>query len=336
MTDFIVNNCTYPISNYLSYDSISPHYAQCLASFTSEIEPQTYHEAVKDHRWIQAMQQEIAALEENGTWTIVDSPPGKHVIGCKWVFKIKYKADGTVERFKARLVAKGFSQQEGLDYKETFSPVAKMVTVRSVLAIAASKQWPIFQMDVYNAFLQGELIEDAYMQIPPGFHRDSTTQVCKLKKSLYGLKQDFRQWNLQLTAALQALGFIQSHFDYSLFTLTSNADVTIILVYVDDLLITGSNSAIIQSKRLKLQQRFKMKDLGDFRFFLGIEISRSAVGILMNQRKYALDLISDSGQGGVRLVSTPLDFNQKLTSHEYDETTGRSYDDKLLSDPGIY
>lgn len=138
-TDYVVNNCAYPMSHYLCYDSLSPAYAECLTAHTSDIERQTYHEAIKDERWIFAMQQEITALEDNGTWDIVDLPPGKHVIGCKRVFKIKYQANGKVERFKARLVAKGFSQKEDIDYQDTFSTVAKMVTVRSVLAIAPSR-----------------------------------------------------------------------------------------------------------------------------------------------------------------------------------------------------
>lgn len=117
------------------------------------------------------MKAEIQALKDNNTWSITDLPPGKHPIGCKWVFKVKYLASGAIERYKARLVAKGFSQQEGLDYSETFSPVAKIVTVRSVLAVAASRHWSIFQMDVHNAFLQGDLPEDVYMTIPPGFNK---------------------------------------------------------------------------------------------------------------------------------------------------------------------
>ena len=114
------------------------------------------------------MQQEIKALEENNTWSVVDLPKGMHTVGSKWIYKIKYKADGQVERFKARLVAKGYIQQEGLDYHDTFSPVAKMVTVRCVIALAVSKGWPMYQMDVYNAFLQGDLEEEVYMEMPEG------------------------------------------------------------------------------------------------------------------------------------------------------------------------
>lgn len=135
------------------------------------------------------MELEIAALEANHTWSIVDLPPGKKLIGCRWVYKIKYKSTGEVERLKARLVAKGFSQQEGLDYGVTFSPVAKMVTVRSVVALAASKGWNIHQMYVHNAFLNGDLLEEVYMSIPASFARQGEYgKVCKLHRSLYGLK----------------------------------------------------------------------------------------------------------------------------------------------------
>ncbi|WMV38166.1 hypothetical protein MTR67_031551 [Solanum verrucosum] len=263
--EYVVKFCIYPMFDYLSDDLISPEYATCLAAHTSEIEPKTYHEAVHDDRWVLAMKQEIVPLEENGTSDIVDLPLGKNVVGCKWVFKIKYKAD-----------------------------VAKMVTVRSVLAVVASKHWNIYQMDVYNAFLQGDLVEEFYMQIPSGF----------LKGSHH-----------------KDLGFVQSHFDYSLFTLTVGSDVIVVLVYVDDLILTGSNLTLIQSTKSNRQKKFKMKDLGDLRFFLGLEFSRNVCGILLNQRKYALELVADLGQGGAKPASTSLDFNQRLTSYEFDVAT---------------
>uniref|UniRef100_A0A0V0GQA1 Putative ovule protein n=1 Tax=Solanum chacoense TaxID=4108 RepID=A0A0V0GQA1_SOLCH len=135
------------------------------------------------------MKLEIAALEDNHTWSIVDLPAGKTPIGCKWIYKVKYKASGEVERYKARLVAKGYSQQVGLDYSETFSPVAKMVTVRSLIALAASNQWCIYQMDVHNAFLNGDLLEEVYMQVPEGFvGQGGSKKVCKLHKSIVRTK----------------------------------------------------------------------------------------------------------------------------------------------------
>lgn len=177
-------------SNYVCYDNVSSKYKAFLSEFSTDIEPKTFEEAAKDKRWVLAMQQEVQALEENGTWRIVELPQGKNVVGCKWVFKIKYKADGKVDRYKARLVAKGYSQTEGIDYHETFSPVVKMTTVRSIIALAATQSWNIYQMNVFNAFLQGDLLEEVYMELPKGFFsaEKGKNLVCKLVKSLYGLK----------------------------------------------------------------------------------------------------------------------------------------------------
>ena len=163
MKDYITatlgQNSKYPLANHRSYDHVSSNYHSYLVNFSDSVEPQTFGQACKDPKWIEAMKLEVKALEDNKTWLVVDLPLGKHTVGSKWIYKIKYKADGDIERFKARLVAKGYSQQEGLDYHDTFSPVAKMVTVRSVIAVAVSKGWFLYQMDVYNAFLQGDLDE---------------------------------------------------------------------------------------------------------------------------------------------------------------------------------
>ncbi|KAL3378593.1 hypothetical protein AABB24_004490 [Solanum stoloniferum] len=270
---------------------------------------------------MQAMKLEIQALEDNNTWEIVDLPPGKNAIGSKWVYKIKYKANGELERFKARLVAKGYSQQEGLDYYDTFSPVAKMVTVRCVIALAVSKGWNLYQMDVYNAFLQGDLDEEVYMEMPQGFKQEGH-KVCKLLKSLYGLKQASRQWNIKLTTALLKAGFMQSTYDYSLFTWKRNEGMVIVLVYVDDLLITGNSESMITEAKEVLHQQFKLKDLGELKYFLGIEVLRSAQGVILNQRKYILELISETGLTGAKPSCTPLESNSKLTSVEFDKANG--------------
>ena len=140
------------------------------------------------------MDKEIEALKVTNTWSLVPLPFGKSPIGCKWVYRVKYLLDGSIERYKARLVAKGFKQKFGLDYFETFSPVAKSVSIQIVLTLAAVKGWFLHQMDVNNAFLHGDLNEDVYMCLPPGFHSKGENIVCKLNKSLYGLKQASRQW----------------------------------------------------------------------------------------------------------------------------------------------
>ncbi|KAG8479260.1 hypothetical protein CXB51_029862 [Gossypium anomalum] len=270
-----------------------------------------------------AMQEEIRALESNHTWTVVPLPPGK-------VHKVKLQASGKIERYKARLVAKGYNQKEGIDYLDTFSPAAKMVIVRTILALAVSLNWSLCQMDVSNAFLQSDLHEEVFMILPEGFRSQGEHMVCRLQKYLYGLKQASRQWNAKLTEALMLAGFEQSKFDYSLFVKKKEGKMVIILVYVDDLLITGNDMDMINDLKGVLNQNFKMKDLGDLRYFLGIEILRSQEGILLNQLKYAQDLIKDTGLSKAKVALTPLEQNQKLT------TTQQHQDDKLLEDKVVY
>lgn len=162
----------------MSYAKFSKSHKAFLAAITSRDEPKYFSKAAKDPKWCEAMRKEIQALEENGTWILVKLPPGKRAIDSKWVYKIKYKPNGEVERYKARLVSKGYTQVEGIDFHETFAPVAKLVTVRCALAVASKKNWEVHQLDVNNAFLHGDLEEDIdiyiyiYMKIPQGFAKE--------------------------------------------------------------------------------------------------------------------------------------------------------------------
>ena len=162
------------------------------------------------------MSEELQALEKAQTWELVTLPPGKTAVGCKWVYKIKTKSDGSIDRYKVRLVAKGFNQEYGIDYEETFAPVARLTSVRSLLAVAAIRKWELFQMDVKNAFLNGDLTEEVFMKPPPGFPH-SSSQVCKLRRALYGLKQAPRAWFEKFSSTIQTLGFTSSVHDYGLF-----------------------------------------------------------------------------------------------------------------------
>lgn len=217
------------------------------------------------------MNKEIQALEDNETWEVVELPADKLPIGSKWVFRIKYHADGTIEKYKARLVAKGYTQKEGIDYKETFAPVAKMVTVRALLATAICQHWIIEQLDINNAFLHGDLHEEVYMTIPQGYPKPtSPNSVCRLKKSLYGLKQANRQWFNKLTTFLLTYGFTQSYADTSLFTLTKDGSFTALLVYVDDIILAGNTQSVINHIKQQLDNTFSIKDLSPLHYYLGI------------------------------------------------------------------
>lgn len=199
---------------------IFPTHKPFVLSLSQETEPTTYTQAIKIPCWKEAMATEIQALEANQTWDLVPLPPDKRPIGCKWVYKIKRHAYGSIERYKARLAVKGYTQQPGIDFLDTFSPVAKLTTIRTLLAVAAAKGWHLHQLDINNAFLHGNLKEEVYMSLPPGVHGSQPNQVCRLKKSLYGLKQASqasRQWNFKLTEALKTYGFVQAHSDSSLF-----------------------------------------------------------------------------------------------------------------------
>lgn len=286
------------------------------ASITVHMEPATFQEAMKHFVWRIAMKTEIVALEDNNTWTITTLPPNKRAIGCKWVFKIKFFSDGSIERHKARLVALGNRQEEGVDYKETFAPVVKMTTMRIVLEVAAAKDWELYQMDVHNAFLHGDLEEEVYMKLPPGFDSSDGTKVCKLNKSLYGLRQSPRCWFAKLSKALLDFGFKQNYKDYSLFTLKRGGSTIFVLVYVDDLIVGGDNSKLISNFKSYLSRCFHMKDLGVLRYFLGIEVARGKQGIYLSPKKYALDIIEECGLLGSKPAPTPMEQNHNLAKAE--------------------
>lgn len=204
----VQGNTLYPLTSYISDDMFSPQHKVFLAVVLDGVEPTSYKQAMLDPRWTKAMGTEVGALEDSGTWSIVDLPPGKEAINNKWVYKIKLHADGTVERYKARIVACGNRQVEGEDYNETFAPVIMMKTVRGLLRIVAAEKWEVHQMDVHNAFLHGDLDEEVYMKLPVGFRHSDSKKVLRLHKSLYGLKQAPRCWFARLSSALTKFGFV--------------------------------------------------------------------------------------------------------------------------------
>ncbi|GJZ15952.1 putative RNA-directed DNA polymerase [Tanacetum coccineum] len=260
---------------------------------SQNFEPKSFEEAAKHQPWIDIMNSKMDALYRNNTWDLVELPKGMKAIGSKWVWKIKYKSDGEIERYKARLVAKGFNQREGIDFDETFSLVVKIVTVRCLINLAVQNGWNLYQMDVNNAFLYGDLNETVYMSLPPGYFSKDETRVCKLNKLLYGLKQAPRQWNAKLTYALIECGFVQNKNDYSLFTKKFGDIFVDLLVYVDDIIITGNNLNEINKFKQFLKTKFMIKDLGKLKYFLGIEVLETPTGVCLSQRKYCLEFIDE-------------------------------------------
>ncbi|WRX09055.1 Reverse transcriptase [Theobroma cacao] len=232
------------------------------------------------------MNLELKDLQDNRTWTIVPLPSNSHVIGCKWIYKVKLKANGEIERYKTRLVAKGYNQIPGFDYQETFNPVAKYSTVKVFFALVATNGWSLSQSNVNNVFLNGDLDEEVYIEIPQGYVVQEecpkgSKLVYELHKFLYGLKQASKKWNAKLTTSLLQFGFNQSLVDYSLFTMKTS--------------------------------------ITDFVALLRLEIMDIIEGISISQRKYTLDFLEEHGMLGAKPISTPIDYNHKLQKSQNGE-----------------
>eukprot|EP00253_Pinus_taeda_P017382 PITA_17382 len=229
------------------------------------------------------MNEEYHSLLANDTWDLVPLPKGRKLVRCKWVYRTKYGPDGKVDKHKARLVAKGFSQVEGIYYTETFSPVAKMNSIRLVLSLAASLKWEVHQMDVKSAFLHGDLHEEIYREQPIGFIQTDSSLVCRLKKSLYGLKQAPRAWYAKMDSFLLESGFSRCYSDNTVYTKKVGNSLIILVLYVDDLILTGSDPNLINHVKSSLKKKFEMTDLGHLHYFLGLQVLQSKEGISLSQ-----------------------------------------------------
>ena len=285
-----------------------------LSALLASTEPKGFKSAAKNPAWLAAMDEEVQALQQNGTWILVPRPVNTNIVGSKWVFRTKYLPDGSVERLKARLVAKGYTQVPGLDYINTFSPVVKATTVRVVLSLAVTNKWPLRQLDVKNAFLNGTLTEHVYMEQPPGYIDPRfPTHVCLLKKALYGLKQAPRAWFQRFSSFLLTLGFSCSRADTSLFVFHQQSSLIYLLLYVDDIIVTGNNPSLLDSFTRKLHSEFATKDLGSLSYFLGLEASPTPDGLFISQLKYARDILTRAQLLDSKPVHTPMVVSQHLT-----------------------
>ena len=263
------------LDHHLYYSTHHP--LQAFHAAALPFEPTTFSQATKLPEWQQAMAAEFEALMANGTWSLCPRPPNRKIIRNKWVYRLKQKADGSIDRHKARLVAKGFDQEDGIDYTETFNPVIKPTTIRVLLALAVQFSWSIRQLDVSNAFLHGSLLEEVFMEQQHAFI-DPThpNHVCRLHKALYGLKQAPCAWYTRLRLSLVHLGFTESLVDASLFTFHQSNIHLYVLIYVDDILVTGTHLSHILTLIKTLQTEYPLKDLGSLSYFLGVHAMRNS------------------------------------------------------------
>ncbi|CAH9131347.1 unnamed protein product [Cuscuta epithymum] len=291
--------------------------SQNVNSLISSPLPISHVDALRDPNWKSAMISEFTALINNKTWELVPRPSNANIIRCMWLFKHKYRSDGSLERHKARLVVNGKSQRPGIDCDDTFSPVVKPATIRTVLSIALSHNWPLHQLDVNNAFLHGFLDETVYMHQPPGFKDPSRpSDVCLLKKSLYGLKQAPRAWYHRFASHATKLGFHHSKVDHSLFIYNHNGATAYLLLYVDDIVLTASSPTLLRTLISQLGAEFSIKDLGHLTFFLGIAVTRRPGCLTLSQQKYATEIIHRAGMASCKPSCTPVDTSSKLSSDD--------------------
>ncbi|GJR41378.1 retrovirus-related pol polyprotein from transposon TNT 1-94 [Tanacetum coccineum] len=283
-------------------------------------EPQTYKAAMESSEapyWKEAIQSEIDSIVHNNTWKLVDLPSGHKPIGHKWIFKKKLRPDGTIEKYKARLVAKGYRQKEGQDFFDTYSPVTRITSIRTLIAIAAIHNLIIHQMDVKTAFLNGELDEEIYMQQPEGFVvKGQEHKVCKLVKSLYGLKQAPKQWHEKFDNTLLSNGFQINECDKCVYVKQYKNAFVIICLYVDDMLIMGTNMDVINQTKKMLHSSFDMKDMGEADVILGIRIQKNSNGYILTQSHYIEKTLKKFGHYDDRPVVTPFDPKVQLKKNK--------------------
>lgn len=280
-------------------------------------EPANYKEAVKDREWKKAMEKEIESIEKNNTWELSTLPTEKKVIGLKWIFKLKKDADGRIVKHKARLVAKGYAQEHGIDFNEIFAPVTRLETVRLLLALSAKNNWEVHHLDVKTAFLNGELNEDVYVAQPEGFEKVGREHlVYKLIKALYGLRQAPRAWYAKLNSCLENLGFTKCPYEHAVYTRKEGGETLIIAVYVDDLLVTGSDKALIKRFVEQMSSNFEMSNLGRLSYYLGIEVKQLEGYIELKQTGYARKILEKAGMNDCNPTKYPMDPKELLTKDE--------------------
>ncbi|KAG8478853.1 hypothetical protein CXB51_028662 [Gossypium anomalum] len=274
-----------------------------------------YEDAIKDIRWKKAMDEEIVAIRRNNTWELTSLSEGHSPIGVKWVYKTKTNKKGKVEKYKARLVAKGYKRRYGVDYDEVFAPIARIDTIKLLMAIAAQNKWKIYQMDVKSAFLNGYLEEEVYIEQPPGYSKQGQEDkfYC-LKKALYGLKQAPRAWNTRIDEYFQKNGFMKSPYEHALYTKKNKVgDIMIVCLYVDDMIFMGNNPGMFNDFKKAMTKEFEMIDIGEMSYFLGVEVKQMKDNTFVSQKKYAEQILRKFNMKDCKPVATPADPGTKLS-----------------------
>ncbi|XP_059599385.1 retrovirus-related Pol polyprotein from transposon RE1 [Vitis vinifera] len=303
--------------------------------YTSQIEPKNVEEALNDEAWVDALHEELNQFSRNDVWFLVPRPKDVNVIGTKWIFKNKMDENGVIVRNKARLVAQGFKQIEGIDFDETFAPVARLESIRILLAVACVWKFKLFQMDVKSAFLNGILNEEVYVEQPKGFQDPRyPNHVYRLRKALYGLKQAPRAWHERLTSYLLKKGFMRGGVDRTLFIRRNDEVFLVAQIYVDDIVFGSTSNECALDFAKEMKSEFEMSMVGELTYFLGFQVKQLKDGIFLSQSKYARELVKKFGLESTKHFRTPMPTNLKLSKDEsgkgVEETLYRSMIGSLL------
>jgi hypothetical protein len=294
--------------------------------YLTQTEPKKVDEALQDEGWVSAMHDELHQFTRNDVWTLVPRSAEQNIIGTKWIFKNKTDEHGTVVRNKACLVAQGYTQIEGVDFDETFAPVARLESIRILLSIACHLDFKLYQMDVKSAFLNGVLQEEVYVEQPKGFQDPHHPHhVYKLKKALYGLKQAPWAWYERLTTYLLAKGFTRGQADRTLFIRQQGTHKLIAQIYVDDIIFWATLDSLAHELSEEMKQEFEMSMIGELNYFLGLQVKQNDEGIFISQSKYAKDLVKQFGLDGKSHARTPMSTSVKISS----DLAGKSVDPSL-------
>jgi hypothetical protein len=322
--DHLMNNILGDIKKGVTTRSHVANFCQYY-SFVSSIEPFKIEDALCYPDWMVAMQEELNNFKRNQVWSLVERPK-QNVVGTKWIFRNKQDEHGVVTRNKARLVAKDYSQVEGLDFDETFAPVARLESIRILLAYTTHHDFKLYQMDIKSAFLNGPIKEEVYVEQPLGFEdEENPNHVYKLHKALYGLKQAIRAWYECLRGFLIENGFRIGKADSTHFTRKMGKDLFVCQIYVDDIIFGSTNASFCEEFSKIMTDRFEMSMMGELKYFLGFQIKQLEDGTFISQTKYALDLLKKFDMDKAKPIKTPMGTNGHLDL----DMGGKSIDQNL-------